>query len=220
MKIARVAIAATAAFTVLAAQADTLVIDFDFLGPTFDYTATLATPSQSITVSPFLVANQTTTASFVAFCIEPFVPLSASSAMLPGNATYSSATPYNAVSVQALYNGYYGNALSNGTEAAAFQFALWELVAEFTLSPNLTNGNFAFANAADPAVVRGQQMLAGIGAATNIYSLSAYTTSNANLDRSQNVLTAVLVPEPGTYAMMVAGLALVGAAAARRRRSA
>jgi hypothetical protein len=177
-------------------------------------------PPQSITASPFLVDNRTTTASFVAFCIEPFVPLSNSSVVLPGNATYSSATPYNVASVQALYNGFYANALSNGTEAAAFQFALWELVAESTLPPNLTNGSFAFANAADPAVVRGQQMLAGTGAANNLYSLFSYTTSNVNLDRSQNILTAVLVPEPGTYAMMVAGLALVGTAAARRRRSA
>ncbi len=208
--------AAALALTTGHAVADTLKVNFTYLGPSYDYTATLATPSQSITASPFLVSNLTTASSFTAFCIEPFVPLSASTQAL-GNTTYSAATAYNVALVKTLYNGYYGNALSTPTEAAAFQFALWELVAESSGPPNMTSGSFAFANGADPAVARAQQMISNVLPAGGNFNLFSYTTSNVNNDRSQNVLTATPVPEPATYAMMAAGLALVGAAVRRMK---
>ena len=128
-------------------------------------------------------------------------------------------TSYNIPLVKALYNGYYGNALSTPTEAAAFQFALWELVSETALPPNMTNGSFAFANGADPAVARAQQMISNVLPAAGNYSLFANTTSNVNGDRSQNLLTAMPVPEPATYLMMAAGLALIGGATARRMKN-
>lgn len=216
MKFSSLALAAFAALSVSAAQADTLVIDYDYLGPSFDYTAMLSTPAQAITASPFFVNNLTTAASFVAFCTEAFVPLSASTQLPAGNSTYSAATPYNIAAVKALFNGYYTNAFTP-VEAAAFQFALWELVTESSLPPNMTNGSFAFANGADAAVARAQVMLTGAGAASNNYNLFAYTTSNIGGDRSQNIITATPVPEVGTYAMMAAGLAMVGVATRRRR---
>ena len=218
MKISTFAAVATAALTCSTAQADTLLVNFSVLGPAYSYTASLSAPVQLITASPFGVTNLTTATSFIAFCIEPFIPLSASTqAPNPGNSTYSAATPYNILPVQALYIGYYGNALSTPTEAAAFQFALWELVAESNLLPNMTTGSFAFANGADPAVVRAQQMISNVLPAAGNYALFSYMTSNVNGDRSQNVLTATPVPEPATYAMMAAGLALVGAAARRMK---
>ncbi len=216
MKFSSLALAAFTALSATAVHADTLVIDYDYLGPSFDYTAMLTTPSQNITASPYLVDNLTTVSTFVAFDLEPFVPLSPSTFAVPGNSTYSSATPYNIAAVKALYNGYYTNAFAP-IEAAAFQFALWELVTETSLPPNMTNGSFAFANGADPAVARATVMLSGAGAASNNYNLFAYTTSNVGGDRSANILTATPVPEVGTYAMMIAGLAMVGAAATRRR---
>ena len=218
MKIATFAVVATAALTCSTAQADTLLVNFSAFGPSYTYTAALSAPVQLITASPFLVSDLSTASSFVAFCIEPFIPLSASTqAPNPGNSTYSSATPYTIAQVQTLYNGYYGNALSTPTEAAAFQFALWELVKESSLPPNMTNGSFAFANGADPAVARAQQMINNVLPAAGNYSLFSYMTTNANGDRSQNVLTAIPVPEPATYAMMAAGLALVGAAVRRMK---
>ena len=186
MKISTIALATTAAMAAGAAQADTLLVNFGAFGPSYTYTSALSAPVQPITASPFVVSNLTTATSFVAFCIEPFIPLSASTqAPAPGNSTYSAATPYNIALVKTLYNGYYGNALSTPTEAAAFQFALWELVAESSLTPNMTSGSFAFANGADPAVARAQQMISNVLPAGGNYTLFSYMTSNVNGDRSQ-----------------------------------
>lgn len=218
MKFSSLALAACAALSTTVTHADSLFIDYDYLGPAFDYTSTLATPSQPITASPFLVNNLTTLSSFVAFCTEPFVPLSVSTQLPAGNTTYSAATPYNIAAVKALFDGYYTNVFTP-TEAAAFQFALWELVAETSLPPNMTNGSFAFLNPLDAAVARAQVMLTGAGAASNNYNLFAYTTSNVGGDRSQNIITASPIPEIGTYAMMAAGLAMMGVVVMRRRRN-
>lgn len=164
---------------------------------------------------PLQVSNLTTSTSFVAFCIEPFQGLSfgVNGALGSGDPSYTSAAFGNAA-VQALYDGYYAHALDTKLKAAAFQFALWELVADS--GANLSSGIVAMA--ADPAVTLGQAMLAGAGASnTDHYTLTQWNSAN-----SQDLLQAnavVAVPEPSTYAMLFAGLGAVGFIA-RRRKSA
>lgn len=208
MKLMKTGVAAAMAVALTPAFADTLLVDYDFLGPTFDYGPInmVAPAATSLTASPFLVSNLTLGGSFVAYCAEPLQPLSAA-AVTVGEFTYTSAA-YTNPAVKALFNGYFGNSTSSGLEAAAFQFALWELVAD--TGANLSAG--AFSMPLDPARTRAQQMLDGISPAAGDYVLTIWQSPG-----SQDLLTAVPVPEPATYAMMLLGLAGVGAMARRRK---
>lgn len=208
--------AALLALTAVSAQADTLQVNFSYLGPTYDYGPVLLTtpalPATSLTASPFLVTNLTTLGSFAAFCLEPFQPLSGSSIGV-GDPSYSSgplSTPVNIAAIQTLYNRYYATALTDGLTAAAFQFAVWELASD--TGANLSSGaNFAMP--ADPARTLGQQMLDGTAPQTAaLYTLVQWSSLG-----SQDMIQAVPIPEPGTYALMLAGLVGVGAWARRRR---
>ena len=221
MKIKTLALSALFAAAALGtAQADTLVVNFAYLGPTYDYgpvTLTVSTPSgYQLTASPFLVSNITMANSFAAFCLEPFQALSGSSLTI-GDPSYNSgaplSTPVNIAAIQTLYNRYYADALSTPVKASAFQFAIWELASDTGADLN-AGPNFAMPSAPDPAVkALAQQMLDGTAAQTPaLYNLVQWSSLG-----SQDMIQAIPVPEASTYAMMLLGLAGIGAVAKRRR---
>ncbi len=209
-------VVASLAFGLSVAHADTLQVNFSYLGPSYDYGPVTLTvpvlPVTMLTASPFQVTNLTTLGTFEAFCLEPFQPLSFTSIGL-GDPSYSSgalSTPINIAAIQTLYNRYYSTALSSGLTAAAFQFALWELAADTGI--NLSAGpNFAMP--ADPARTLGQSMLDGTAPQTPaLYTLTQWSSLG-----SQDMIQATAVPEAATYTMMLAGILGVGAWSRRRR---
>jgi hypothetical protein len=206
MKSLRSAIAIAVLGTMLfPAQADNLKVDFAYLGVNYNYgpvtLSASAVPGRQLTASPFSVLNQTTNNSFAAFCLEPFQDLSGLSLGI-GDTTYVSGnlTLPNSSAIQTLYDRYYAGALNSGTDAAAFQFALWELASD--TGANLSTGpNFAMP---PDAAVRalGQAMLDGVA----VQSPALYSLVQWSSPSSQDLIQAIPVPEPGTQGLILAGL--------------
>lgn len=152
-----------------------------------------------------------------AFCIEPTVAYSGSSNhYTPGNFSASDA-------VKRLYEGHYASVLSSNLnnpapKAKAFQLALWELEND---NGNLLSGNLRFNNLSNSVVADAKSMLntaLGNSAIHNLYQFTALNSSGAGIN-SQRMLTVTPVPEPETYAMMFAGLGLLGFMARRKKRA-
>ena len=150
--------------------------------------------------------------SFLAFCLDPHVALNS------GANSYSSGVFAASDSIKRLYEGYYtssvANAASNANGAAAFQLALWELNNDNT---NLLTGDLRFKNLSNAIVAEANTMLGvatGNGAIRNLYSYTSLVSVNP---ASQTLLSVSPVPEAQTWAMLVAGLGLLGFMARRRK---
>lgn len=153
----------------------------------------------------FNVQNLTTGTSFLAYCIEQSV--SAGS----GSQSYSAAAYVAPSAVQELYDRFYSTALTTQKGAVAFQLALWQLTGGQSVS------SYTFVS------VAGAQSLASSWLDTvnadntpfaQQYSLIQWTNASY-----QDVVQAVPVPEPETYALMLVGLGAIGLVARRRQQS-
>ncbi len=121
---------------------------------------------------------------------------------------------YTQFSKGTLSNYDYGNAALRAGDADSLQNAIWYLENELGTPALNTLGaqTQAWINEATTAIANNQW--SGIG---NVRVLNLYTDSNFN-SISQDQLYMLPVPEPETYAMMLAGLGLIGFVANRRRR--
>ena len=104
--------------------------------------------------------------------------------------------------------------------SAAFQLALWELAKD---DGKLSSGIVQSTSGTDSAVVTLASSMINNAkngvAGPNQYSFNLYT-SGKNQDYLVASMSSVTpVPEPETYAMLLAGLGLIGFTANRRRGS-
>lgn len=171
-----------------------------------------------------------TGASFVAYCIEPEQSF-ALSTNLAGNANFKSYTLGSFTGAQAdLLQGLYSSSFASvhsGQQQAAFQLAVWEIVREASPTLSVAQGAGSFylqssgLTGADLGTVQSVEQLATVylshaqayqGAA--LYSLTKLT--NATYQDLVVATAMAPVPEPQTYAMLLAGLAAVGLIARRR----
>ncbi|MET3131438.1 hypothetical protein AAKU55_001700 [Oxalobacteraceae bacterium GrIS 1.11] len=154
--------------------------------------------------------------TFFAFCIDPMVKLRDSVPSI-----YTATTGYQPSSVvQQLYQTSYKDALSDNTHAAAFQLALWELNNDN--STGFSSGDLVIDDLSQPAVALAIQMM-NATAVTGDYSFTKFTSNTDFQDHflSQNLLAVTVisaVPEADTYAMLLAGLGVIGFM--RRRKAA
>lgn len=153
--------------------------------------------------------------AFLVFCIDSNVVMDAND----NNYIASIFTPSD--SVKRLYEAFYPSILADSSDATfngAFQVALWELTND---DGNLATGNLSFSSVASGATLalNAQSMLTfamGNSALTNAYAYTKWTSSNPP---SQGLLSVSPVPEPTSWAMLLAGLGIAGAAARRKRQA-
>ena len=123
-----------------------------------------------------------------------------------------------AADIKRLYNEAYVGTLSGpnaNLNAASFQLALWEVAND---NRDLSTGQVKNTASTQLSIVAGAQtLLDGVNAAssTQHYRYDLYTSS-----LNQDFLVASPIPEPATYAMMLAGLGLFGFAARRKSQKA
>lgn len=231
LKLGLLATAFAGAFAAQTAVADTL----KYLGPAhggYVSTSGLTDPVPGaptpITTSPgaggFVMSNLTHPGpSFVAWCVDIYGWLN----------TSSGGTQYNLMSGNAFYPGMVGavrvaalETLASGVlagvdtkaESGAFQLAVWEIVNETNLGVgfSLDTGTLRLTSASDGAKALANTWLTNLnnGVYTDSMTLNIWKDVNNN---TQDLAVFAPVPEPETYAMMLAGLGLMGFVARRRK---
>jgi hypothetical protein len=159
----------------------------------------------------------------LAFCLEPNVFLT------PFNNPYAvksvAVAGYSAVSgaISELW-GRYVSQVTNDTNAAAFQVALWELAYDTTAvmsPPNLTslsNGAFVLTSAGTVRTTAQGWLNSLNGTGPMAQGLLVLQDTGPRTNK-QDLLTQGQVPEPGMLGLLAAGLAGLGLARRRARRN-
>ncbi|MDD5334011.1 MAG: PEP-CTERM sorting domain-containing protein [Rhodoferax sp.] len=154
--------------------------------------------------------------SFLAFCIDPFQYSSGSPSQYNVSSSLTSLlSATQAADVSRLYSQSYASTTGNALNSAAFQLALWELAND---NGDLSSGSVRATNLSNGAVTAAGSMINnarnGVAGSTQ-YTFNLYT----NPARQDFLVTVSAVPEPESYAMLLAGLGLMGAVVRRRKPS-
>lgn len=186
----------------------------------------LSTQDATVSTSTPVTSNYATTAlnysyvasgdSFIAYCIEP----SQSNGRAGLNRDYfvDSFSGAQAQRLQSLFSTEYAQ-LSSYTDKAAFQIAVWEIMRETGGTLDASAGSFHVLgnDATSSQVAALANSFMATAASYNgpaLYSLTRLTSANL-----QDLVTATplnAVPEPETYALLLAGLGIIGMVARRR----
>ncbi|MRW93682.1 PEP-CTERM sorting domain-containing protein [Duganella sp. FT80W] len=152
--------------------------------------------------------------SYLAFCFQPEVVLGTTSSY---TASYNVGTGTVSNAVRKLYETAYASTIGDSDKQISFQLALWELQAD---NSDLYSGAQAFA-LPDTLVTDAATMLtvASGHTLTNAYNYTIFNGVNADTTASQTLIGVSAVPEADTWAMLVAGLGLVGLVGRRKHRA-
>lgn len=170
--------------------------------------------TRDLTVSAGGFDTQFQGASFVSYCVD-FYQWLPSFGSVNNSYTLVDAGGYFGARLDAVERLFSGRFAQVGTavEQAAFQIALWEIRYEAagTAFDTMT-GAARFSDAGDDARSLAQTYLNGLGTYGHTMSVGVLSSGT-----HQDVVFAAPVPEPSTYALMLAGLGGVGFMARRRR---
>ena len=151
-----------------------------------------------------------------AFCIDPFqwAPTSNVS-YLVGN-DFNGQFGTDAADIAKLYSLFYTSTLGNNLNAAGFQLALWELIADS--SKNLAAGAVRVNGSTNASITgKAQSMLDALsgpaGSDSFIYTLY---TSSSKQDYLVVTLNENQIPEPQSLVLLVLALGLLALASRRR----
>lgn len=213
-------LAAAAMSSVQPAAADTLVMSGYEFPPrlTFELTG----PSMNVGAGGFSAVYTPTggaPGSFIAYCIDLSQTFTFDNSF--DVTPVSALAHFGATRASALESLYTQRFLAADTniESAAFQLAVWEIMQETTGSYSVSGGSFRAAatpssNADDlSAISQANAWLGTLGSgASGGFTLTALTSQTR-----QDQMVATPISEPETYAMLLAGLGLMGFMARRRR---
>lgn len=237
------------------AMADTIQLNSFWAGSgsvTIDFTGTNWHDGSTVTglhevggAGGFRTYNLTTdpgrTNAFQSWCVDIFhgfsFVINALDALKPANIALagSSAVAPTAFSQQAaidlgrLYTNHHAAVdltSSSGTNEAAFQLAIWEIVNERSGAYSLAGGDFkasgnSFVNALAATWLNELGTASVSQYDANIWAVQSTQTTGHGYAQDVVVFSKIPppVPEPETYAMLLAGLGLMGFAARRKNKS-
>ena len=115
----------------------------------------------------------------------------------------------------------YRDGVDTAKESAAFQVALWEILYETSTTYSLFSGAFMETASNDGIRTLAQGWLSDLGSVSNVNvfkleSLGHYDSRHNWVKGHQDFLVTTPVPEPSTYALMLAGLFGIGFVVRRR----
>ena len=160
--------------------------------------------------------------SFQSWCVDIFS--SFSFPVVSNDTLTSAATVFNATKADdlgRLYTAHHAaveNTTSSALDSAAFQLAVWEIVNETGTNYDLGSGFFT---ATGTGAAQAATWLSTLGATpVSAYSVNVWTVQSmvSGWGHAQDVAVFAPVPEPETYAMLLAGLGLMGVVARRRKQ--
>ncbi len=196
------AVGVAAAVAAVNAKGQTLTAHLEGMSPVAGVNGTIDNGS-FIQEYPSGVLNFT---DFDAFCVEPTQPLSFGDTLVYQIQNPGSLANYDTIS--RLIGGYLASGQTN-KDAAAVQWAIWEVTTETLSSPSLSTGNVRIVTGLnDDVAILANQYLA---------NLSSYTPASITFlsnDVKQDVVTWQAIPEPTSLGLV----ALSGLIAFRRRR--
>ncbi|MFN6993342.1 MAG: PEP-CTERM sorting domain-containing protein [Aquincola tertiaricarbonis] len=196
-------LAAAALLAVSAAHADDLSVNRAYYTPDGKLAGGLAiSPAGTEGPGLFESQNLTTGTSFLAYCVEQ--SQGATSAVH----SYVASAFSGPAEVQELYDRFFDTSILTQAGAVAFQLALWELTGGTEVA------DFTFVSVAG-AKTTALDWLITVRADNDPFA-QKYTLTQWSNATYQDVLQATPVPEPETYALMLAGLGAVGLMARRR----
>lgn len=194
-------------------------IDIKYLSTTGTVVNTTQTSDYLSGAMSYLTSTGT---SFEAFCAELGQGHALTSA---GFQTYTvgSFGGNQADMLQRLYSSSYAS-LATAQQKAAFQTAVWEITHENASTLGATTGSFQFKWLTDTSTTAEDNAFASLvngylNDAKNYTGDAKYTLTKLSSDTYQDLVTISAVPEPESYALLLAGLGVVVFVARRRQRA-
>lgn len=202
-------------FTASHASADTLVFNgqFRFGGPeAVNILAPTPPAPLSAGAGEFIIFNQTANKTLFTYCVELAQLTVQTATYLPTSLTTAFTAPV-ATLIDKLFTSAYAS-VNNAVSSAAFQLALWEVIADPN-SFNLSSGVFQVSASTAGVITQANAFLAGLATAkTGGFSYTVWRSEGA-----QDQISVSAIPEPSTYALLIAGLGMFAFIARRRFRA-
>jgi hypothetical protein len=163
--------------------------------------------------------------TFEAWCVDIYHFLNTSSSgttytLRDGDAFYAGSNSYKDADLERLASYVFdSDLLTNNVQSAAFQLAVWEIVNDSAGHGfyNVGYGDFKVTSGDGSAIAKANEWLGIVNAGTYAISQRLDVWHQNIPGSTQDLAVFAPIPEPETYAMILAGLGLMGFVARRRR---